>query len=163
VSVKGKLDMEVNSIDEVITLLDYIDSLKRQDNKIADISLMIDELAVRMGYIESVYIRFPDEQYSEFLTMRNWPRTFMQYIEERKAELLAQKDELYKEMRREIEEVFERVKEFRQTIEEALEQGLVEKELTYDAEEDMSQDSDASGPEVVDEGAEEAKRLEKQR
>jgi hypothetical protein len=89
VSVRGKLDMEVNSIDEVIMLLDYIDSLKRQDNKIADISLAIDELVVRMEYIESVCIMFPDEQYAEFLTIRNWPRTFMQYIEERKAELAA--------------------------------------------------------------------------
>jgi len=164
VSVRGKLDMEVDSIDEVITLLDYIDSLKRQDNKIADITLMIGELATRMGYIESVCIMFPDEQYAEFLGIRNWPRTFMQYIEERKAELLAQKDDLYKEMRREIEEVFERVTEFRRTIAEVLEQGLVEEGLAYDAEEDLSLDgSDASGPEVVDEAAEEAKRLEAQR
>lgn len=161
--MRGKLDMEVESIDDVIMLLDYIDSLRRQDNKIADISRMIDELAVRMDYIESVCIMFPDEQYAEFLSIRNWPRTFMQYIDERKAELLAQKDELYREMGREIEEVFDKVKEFRETIAEALAQGLVEKELSYDAEDDMSQDSDASGPAPVDPAEEEAKRLEQQR
>ena len=84
VGVRGKLDMEVESIDDVIMLLDYIDSLKKQDNKIGDISIMIDELAKRMDYIEGVKILFPDIQYSEFLNIRNWPRTFKQYIEERK-------------------------------------------------------------------------------
>lgn len=84
VGVSGKLDMEVESIDDVIMLLDYIESLKKQDNKIGDISVMIDELAKRMDYIESVEILFPHEQFAEFLNIRNWPRTFKQYIEERK-------------------------------------------------------------------------------
>ena len=52
---------------------------------------MIDELATRMDYVESVEILFPDAQYAEFLNIRNWPRTFKQYIEERKQELLAKK------------------------------------------------------------------------
>lgn len=116
VGVRGKLDMEVESIDDVIMLLDYIDSLKKQDNKIGDISIMIDELAKRMDYIEGVKILFPDIQYSEFLNIRNWPRTFKQYIEERKQELLAKKEDLYKEMSKEIEEVFEKIKGFKETI-----------------------------------------------
>jgi hypothetical protein len=95
VGVRGKLDMDVNSIDEVIMLLDYIDSLKKQDNKIGEISIMIDVLAKRMDYIESVKILFPDVQYAEFLNIRNWPRTFKQYIEERKQQLLSKKEELY--------------------------------------------------------------------
>lgn len=76
--------MEVKTIDDVIFLLDYIESLKKQDNKIGDISVMIDKLAERMDLIEGVQILFPNEQYSEFLTIRNWPRTFKQYIEEKK-------------------------------------------------------------------------------
>jgi hypothetical protein len=52
--VKGKLDMEVDSIDDVIMLLDYIDSLKNQGDKVGDIKVMIDELAKRWIYIESV-------------------------------------------------------------------------------------------------------------
>ena len=108
--------MEVESIDDVIMLLDYIDSLKKQDNKIGDISIMIDELAKRMDYIEGVKILFPDVQYSEFLNIRNWPRTFKQYIEERKQELLDKKEDLYKEMSKEIEEVFEKIKGFKETI-----------------------------------------------
>lgn len=49
---------------------------------------MIYDLSLRMDYIESVKIRFPDKQYAEFLQIRNWPNTFRQYIEERKEELL---------------------------------------------------------------------------
>jgi len=144
VGVRGKLDMEVESIDDVIMLLDYIDSLKKQDNKIGDISVMIDELAKRMDYIEGVKIRFADAQYAEFLNIRNWPRTFKQYIEERRHQLLAKKEDLYKEMSKEIEEVFEKIKSFKETIQEVLVQGLVDKPLSYDAEDDQLSESNES-------------------
>mmetsp|Transcript_42575 Transcript_42575/g.65310 ORF Transcript_42575/g.65310 Transcript_42575/m.65310 type:complete len:203 (+) Transcript_42575:1608-2216(+) len=120
VGVRGKLDMQVESIDDVIMLLDYIESLNKQDNKIVDIKLMIDELAKRMDYVEGVKLLFPNEQYFEFLEIRNWPRTFKQYIEDRRKELLAQKDDLYKEMSKEIEEVFEKIKGFKETIAEVM-------------------------------------------
>lgn len=53
--------MEVKTIDDVIFLLDYIESLKKQDNKIGDISGMIEKLADRMELIEGVQILFPNE------------------------------------------------------------------------------------------------------
>jgi hypothetical protein len=153
------LEKKVTSIDEVIMLLDYIDSLKRQDNKIADITIMIDDLSKRMKYIESVQIMFEHKQYSDYLEILNWPKTFMQYIEERKQELLAQREELYKQMRREIDIVFEKVKEFRSTIQQILDnEGLVEKEDTED-EDDESLDSNGSVRKLTEE-QEEARRLE---
>ena len=109
-----------------------------------------------MDYIEGVKILFPDVQYAEFLNIRNWPRTFKQYIEERRQELLAKKDDLYKEMSKEIEEVFEKIKGFKETIHEVLVQGLVERELTYDAEDDGSLDSMGSAPKAASVDAEEA-------
>ena len=123
--VKGKLDERVDSIDAVIMLLDYIDALKNQDNKIADIMTMIADLAARMEYIESVKVMFPDHQYQEFLHMRNWPRAFKSYIEVRREELLSQKDSLYQKMSREIDEIFVKIEEFKETIKEAVVRGLV--------------------------------------
>ena len=41
-ALKGRLDEQVSSIDDVIALLDYIDSLKRQDNKVEEIADFID-------------------------------------------------------------------------------------------------------------------------
>ena len=158
--VQGQLDMEVKTIDDVIFLLDYIETLKKQDNKIGDISVMIDKLAERMDLIEGVQILFPNQQYADFLGIRNWPRTFKQYIEEKKEELLAKKDDLYKEMSKEIEGVFEKITGFQETIKEVVKKGLVDKELTYDSEGEQSLGSDASGAEKAqkDEEAEEAKK-----
>lgn len=116
VSVEGKLDMEVHSIDDVIMLLDYIDSLGKQGNKIADIDQMIKDLKLRMDYLEEVNIIFADNHYFEFLEMRNWPRTFQAYIKERKTELLAKKEDLYNQMNEEINEVFDKIKKFKQII-----------------------------------------------
>ena len=121
----GKLDMDVESIDDVIMLLDYIESLKNQDNKIGDIVVMIDELARRMTYIESVEIIFPGTQYFDFLHIRNWPRTFRAYIENRKVDLLSKKDSLYQEMSVEIADIFGKISMFKATIQEVLGKGLV--------------------------------------
>lgn len=44
----------------------------------------------------------------------------MSYIEERKNELLDQKEDLYTLMRREIEDVFSKIKEFRAAIADAV-------------------------------------------
>ena len=166
--MEGQLGHKAESIDEVIVLLDYIESLKRQDNKVEDIAVMISALEGKMGYIERVSIMFEPEQYESFLHMRNWPRTFMQYIEQRKSELLDQKEDLYSLMRKEIEEVFSKIKEFRQAIADAVEQGLVEKELSYD-DEDLdslgggSDEDRAAAGERVRKDLEEARRTEAQR
>jgi hypothetical protein len=45
---------------------------------------MIIDLVKRMDYIDTVIIKFPDAQYSEFLDIRNWPKTFKLYIDDKK-------------------------------------------------------------------------------
>ena len=114
-----------------------------------------------MDYIESVKILFPSDQYDEFLNIRNWPKTFKQYIEQRREQLLEKKQELYQEMSKEIEEVKEKIKGFGKEIKELLLQGLMDRELTYD-EQDDDLDSDASQKESVDH-EEVARRAEAER
>ena len=66
-------------------------------------------------------------------------------------------------MSKEIEEVFEKIKGFKDTIYEVLIQGLLERELTYDDEDNVSSGSDQSGEKEamsVDKEEDEAKRLE---
>ena len=52
--VKGRLDERAESIDEVISLLEYIDTLKRTDNKVAEIQEYIDGMQKNMVFIDSV-------------------------------------------------------------------------------------------------------------
>ena len=59
-NVKDRLEINAESIDEVIDLLEYIETLKQDDNKIDDIQVMIDKLAVKMEYIERLEIIFRD-------------------------------------------------------------------------------------------------------
>ena len=93
-----------------------------------------------MDYMEEVKIIFDDTHYFDFLIMRNWPRTFRQFIDDRRAELLAKKDELYKEMSKEIDDVFKKIKGFRSTINEVLVQGLKDKmdDVPDSADDDIS-------------------------
>jgi len=58
---------------------------------------------------------------------------------------LAKKDDLYKEMSREIDGVKEKITGFQETIKEVVLKGLTDKELTYDSENDLDDDgSDGS-------------------
>lgn len=52
--VKGRLDEKAESIDEVISLLEYIDTLKRTDNKVGEIQDYIDTMQKQMIFIDSV-------------------------------------------------------------------------------------------------------------
>jgi len=125
---------------------------------------MIDDISKRMDYIEAVEILFPGAQYAEFLDIRNWPRTFKQYILDRQKQLLAKKDDLYKEMQKEIEETKQKIEGFKETIKELLEKGLLTHEMSYDAENDDDLDS-MDSQEKKEPSPEElaAKEAEKQR
>ena len=57
-ALKGRLDDNVTSIDDVIALLEYINSLKRQDNKVEEIADYIDIMAKQMDFILSIQIMF---------------------------------------------------------------------------------------------------------
>jgi hypothetical protein len=103
VVVKGKLDMDAESIDDVIMLLDYIEALKTHDTKISEIQVQIEDLNVKMVAIENLEVVFRDNLYTEFLHMRFWPQTFRKYIETRKLELMSKKDNLFNEMNDDIE------------------------------------------------------------
>ena len=52
--VKGRLDEKAESIDEVISLLEYIETLKRTDNKVGEIQDYINMMQKQMLFIDSV-------------------------------------------------------------------------------------------------------------
>ena len=124
-TVKGRLDEKAESIDEVISLLEYIDTLKRTDNKVAEIQIFIDNMQKGMLFIDSVKVMFDDDQYLDFLNIRNWPRSFNQWIQLRKEQLLDQKRKLIEEMKEETNNVFRKMLEFKTQIKEVLKLGLV--------------------------------------
>ena len=123
--VKGRLDEKAETIDEVINLLDYIDTLKRTDNKVAEIQEYIDGMQKKMLFIDSVQIMFDDDDYHEFLNIRNWPRSFNKWILVRKQELLDQKKKLIQEMEEETNEVLRKMAQFKLQIKEVMKLGLI--------------------------------------
>ena len=124
-TVKGRLDEKAESIDEVISLLDYIDNLKGSDNKVGDIKVDIDKMAEQMNFIFTLSVKFQDSEFEEFLNIRNWPRTFNKWIQIRKEELLAQKQKLIEEMEDQLEEVFQQVLDFKLEIKDVKSKGLI--------------------------------------
>jgi hypothetical protein len=132
--VSGKLEEDSNSIDDVIMLLDYIEELKNDDSKIEDIRVMIEALNVRMEYTERLEIIFENGEYLEFLHLRNWPKTFRDYIERRKLELLSKKDNLFEAMSEDIAKIFNQIKMFQEQLGDVLKRGLNKADLEKEAE-----------------------------
>lgn len=124
-TVKGRLDERAESIDEVISLLDYIDNLKGSDNKVVDIKIDIDKMAEQMNFIFELQIKFEDAAFQEFLNIRNWPRTFNKWIQIRKEELLMQKQKLIEEMNEQLDEVLRQVLDFKLEIKDVKSKGLI--------------------------------------
>jgi hypothetical protein len=87
-ALKGRLDENVSSIDDVIALLQYIDSLKRQDNKVEEIADFIDIMSKQIDFIDSLRVEFPLDTRFDFWNMRNWPRTFDSWIRDRREQLI---------------------------------------------------------------------------
>ena len=86
--LKGRLDQNVTSIDDVISLLDYIETLKDQGNKVKEISDYIDLVTKTSDFIDSIRIILPEEMKINFLHMRNWPKKFDTWISNRKNQLI---------------------------------------------------------------------------
>jgi len=108
----------------VIALLDYIDSLKRQDNKVEEIADFIDVMTRQVEFIDSLQIEFDLETRMQFWQMRNWPRIFDKWLKERRQQLLEQKELLIDQMTVECRNVKEMVADFKLTIKEMLTRGL---------------------------------------
>jgi len=123
-AVTGRLKEDVQSIDDVIMLLSYIDTLKRQDNKVEEIHEMVSHLKEHMDYIESLKIMFEDDMYQTYLEIRNWPRTFNAFVVERKASLIDKKEELIRLMGKETDKVFKDVKAFKKELSRIMKLGL---------------------------------------
>ena len=132
--VSSKLEEDANNIDDVITLLDYIEELKNDASKIEDIRVKIDVLNERMEYTERLEIIFRNGEFLDFLHLRNWPSMFRGYIEERKLQLLSKKDSLFEAMSDEIVEIFEKIRSFQAQLAEVLGRGLSKADLEKEAE-----------------------------
>ena len=76
------------SIDEVISLLTYIDTLMGYDNRADELSVIIDTLKPHMEYIESLKIMLDGETYQDYLRIRNWPRWFKKFLDDKKEDLV---------------------------------------------------------------------------
>ena len=68
---------------------------------------------------------FDDEEYIDFLNIRNWPRSFNKWIQVRKQQLLDQKNKLIEEMRAETNQVFQKMLDFKLQIKAVLKEGLI--------------------------------------
>lgn len=122
--LQRKVDAPAENIDDVIMLLDFIDNLKEDQSRIDEIGGQINGMKNKMDDVEDLEICFEDSAYMEYLHARNWPRTFRVYINHKKAELMSKKENLFKEMNNDINDIFLQIARFKRTVDDLMLEGL---------------------------------------
>lgn len=112
-------------------MLDYIEVIKKPENKVDELAQSIWEVKSKFDFIESLKIAFKSEEYNQYLTMLNWPRAFRDWLENRKLDLQSAKENLFFEMGNEKQMILDKIALFKQKIDMIKNEGLIkESELS---------------------------------
>lgn len=82
-----------------------------------------------MENVEDLEIVFEDQAYSDYLHARNWPRMFRVYIDDKKSELISKKENLFKEMNNDINDIFLQITRFKRTVDDLMLEGLTRPDI----------------------------------
>jgi len=69
-----------------------------------------------MDYVESLKIMLDGDTYQDYLRIRNWPRWFKKFLDDKKEDLIQQREDLIAEMGRDTQAIFVQMEEFKDQI-----------------------------------------------
>lgn len=82
-------------------------------------------LKERMEFLLDIQVMLQSHDFDNYLELRNWPRSFRHWLNERKIELQSAKSDLFSEMGKERQEVLDKIDYFKRTITALKGQGLI--------------------------------------
>lgn len=71
--ITSKLEVNAESIDDVMMLLDYIEVVKRPESKVDELSLAITNLQSKMEFILDLEITLEGDSFKTYLNLLRWP------------------------------------------------------------------------------------------
>lgn len=92
------MSSEVNSIDEVIYLIEYIDNIKKPEQKLEELQNKLEVAKTRKEFIDELYIKLEETDFLRYLNMLTYPKNLLKFLEKRRTELESERTRLSKMM-----------------------------------------------------------------
>ena len=82
--IEKKTVENVQTIDEVIYLIDYIDKIQRSDDLLDELENFLDVVKNKKEFIDSLQIRLLDSQFEKYLRLFSYPNTLRSLLRQKK-------------------------------------------------------------------------------
>lgn len=99
----------MSSIDEVIYLIEFIDNIKKPEQKLEELLGKLELAKIRKNFIDDLFINLSIEDFKKYLDLLTYPKSLLKFLENRRNELEASTAKLRKMMDDEIREINETI------------------------------------------------------
>lgn len=89
---------EVNSIDEVIYLIEFIDNIKKPEQKLEELLNKLEQAQKRKEFIDNLFIPLGDDEFLKYLNLLTYPKNLLKFLDNRRNELENERARLSKMM-----------------------------------------------------------------
>jgi len=96
---------EDNPIDEVIYLIEFIDTIRKPDQKLEELQGKLELAKIRKEFIDDLYVPLSHEDFLKYLNLLTYPKNLLMFLEKRRAELENERSRLSKMMEIDIKEI----------------------------------------------------------
>lgn len=99
------MSADVSSIDEVIYLIEFIDNIKKPEQKLEELHSKLELAKGRKDFIDDLFIYLNEEDFAKYLDLLTYPKKLLKFLDKRRSELEASTTKLRKMMDDEIREI----------------------------------------------------------
>ena len=72
--IEEKVAADVNSIDEVIYLIEFIDNIKKPEQKLEELVNKIEHAKTRKDFLDDLFIDLEEVEFLRYLNMLTYPK-----------------------------------------------------------------------------------------
>ena len=73
-NIEDRVSGDVNSIDEVIYLIEFIDDIKKPEQKLEELTNKLELAKQRKEFIDNLYITLNNEDFLKYLNLLAYPK-----------------------------------------------------------------------------------------
>lgn len=92
----------MTSIDEVIFLIEFIDNIKKPEQKLEELLSKLDQAKIRKDFIDDLFIALEETDFLKYLNLLTYPKNLLKFLEKRRNELENRRSTLSKMMDHDI-------------------------------------------------------------
>jgi hypothetical protein len=89
----------------VIYLIEFIDNIKKPEQKLEELLSKLELAKGRKDFIDDLFIHLNDEDFHKYLDLLTYPKKLIKFLDNRRSELEASTTKLRKMMDEEIREI----------------------------------------------------------